>query len=194
MKIAVFASGGGSNFSAVQKKILEGCLKSSIDLVVSNNSRCGAAEKASLYGIEFFHISGRTHPDPLKYREALLEKLASTGIELILLAGYMKLVPDYLIAAYPRRILNIHPGILPEYGGKGMYGINVHKAVIEAGAKESGVTVHIVDENYDTGPVVRQEKVPVLPEDTPETLAVRVLRKEHDTYWRAVKDFEEGKF
>ena len=159
-----------------------------VRLVISNNSRSGALQLARRRGVEARHISGSTHPDPEAYAEAVEEALKVHRIGLILLAGYMKRLPETVVRSYAGRALNIHPALLPLFGGKGMYGTAVHRAVIEAGAGETGVTVHYVDEGYDTGAIIRQEKVPVLPDDSPEILAARVLEVEHDLYWRIVND------
>jgi phosphoribosylglycinamide formyltransferase-1 len=192
-RVAVFASGRGSNFSAILHRIESGDVKNAhIAAVISNNGSSGALELARKRGIPAFHVSSRTHPDPRDREEALLAILRSRRIGLILLAGYMKLLPRSVIQAYPRRILNIHPALLPRFGGKGMYGIRVHESVIRSGVRETGVTVHHVDERYDEGPIVAQIRVPVRPEDTPESLAARVLEVEHDFYWRAVDHLING--
>ena len=121
-----------------------------------------------------------------KFRESPVDILKKYHIELILLAGYMKLLPASIIKHFNGDILNIHPALLPRFGGRGMYGINVHKAVIESGEKETGVTIHYVNEKYDEGQIIKQVKVPVKDSDTPEILAARVLKAEHDLYWRVV--------
>jgi formyltetrahydrofolate-dependent phosphoribosylglycinamide formyltransferase len=121
-----------------------------------------------------------------QYGARLLETLASMQPDLICLAGYMRLLPEAVVRSYPQRILNIHPALLPKYGGKGMYGERVHEAVIAAGEGESGCTVHYVDEEYDHGEILLQTRVPVLPDDTPESLAHRILPMEHETYPRAI--------
>jgi phosphoribosylglycinamide formyltransferase-1 len=187
MKLAVFVSGRGSNLKAILDKIESGELKNAeIELVISNNSDAGSLVLAEQHRITALHLSARQYPSQEAYEQALLELLRQHGIELILLAGYMKLLPANVVAAYHNRILNIHPALLPRFGGKGMYGINVHKAVLAAGEKESGATVHYVNEVYDEGQILAQQKVPVYSDDTPETLAARVLRAEHDLYWRVV--------
>ena len=121
-------------------------------------------------------------------------RLKAHKIDYIALAGYLKLLPPAVVAAYQRRIVNIHPALLPKYGGKGMYGHYVHEAVIAAGDKESGVTIHVVDEIYDNGQILEQAKVPVLPDDTPETLAARVLEQEHKLYPRALNKLIKGRY
>ncbi|MCA1481146.1 formyltransferase family protein, partial [Bradyrhizobium sp. NBAIM08] len=116
----------------------------------------------------------------------LQQELVGHGVEMIVLAGYMRRIPDGLIACFPERILNIHPALLPDFGGPGMYGMHVHEAVIAAGARESGATVHLVDGEYDTGRIVAQRRLVVEPGETAETLAARVLTIEHELYPRAV--------
>lgn len=193
MNIAVFASGGGSNFQAILNKIKSGELKNAaIVLLISNNSSCGAMEIAKSNNIKTIHISNKTHPDPVEYENALSSSLEKSNVELIALAGYMKLLPVRIVRKYPNKILNIHPALLPKFGGKGMFGIHVHEAVLRAGEKESGVTIHFVNENYDEGRIIRQSRVPLLPEDTPETLAARVLKAEHDLYWRVIDEMVNG--
>jgi phosphoribosylglycinamide formyltransferase-1 len=126
-----------------------------------------------------------------EYEEALMALLKEHRIEMIVLAGYMRKIPPDVVTAYRERILNIHPALLPEFGGAGMYGMNVHQAVIDAGRSESGATVHLIDNEYDTGPVVAQERVPVLKDDTPEMVAERVLQAEHRLYPRVVIEWAE---
>ncbi len=187
IRIAVFASGRGSNLNAILRKIESHDLRNAkIVLVVSNNSNSGALALARRHEIEAVHFSSIAYPSPAEYERAMTGLLTNCRIQLILLAGYMKLLPHEVVRSFPERILNIHPALLPRHGGKGMYGLNVHRSVIEAGDKESGVTIHYVSEKYDEGAIIRQKKVPVLRDDTPESLAARVLEVEHDLYWRVV--------
>ena len=162
-------------------------------MVISNNSNAGALEIARANGIDALHISRKQFSSDEDYVNRILCELKSRNIELIVLAGYMKKIPPEIIREYPNRILNIHPALLPAFGGLGMYGMNVHKAVIDYGVKITGVTVHIVDEEYDHGPIVMQRAVEVRDDDTPETLAERVLKVEHEIYPQAIKLFVEGK-
>lgn len=180
VRIAVFASHKGSNFQALHSKLLS--LDSSparITLCVSNNAHPGAFEYAASHGIETLRLSPSTYDDPHLYERDLLEALTSRNIDLIVLAGYMRRLPGDVVRRWSGRILNVHPALLPKFGGHGMYGINVHQAVLAAGESESGATVHLADAEYDTGPILAQEHVPVLPDDTPESLAARVLKAEH---------------
>ncbi len=158
-------------------------INAKVVLVISNNSDAYALERAKKEKIDNYHVS------EYKYKEGfidkLLELLAKYEIDLVLLAGYMKKLPKEIVERY--KVLNIHPALLPKYGGRGMYGERVHKAVLEAKEKESGCTVHVVDEHYDNGKILNQIKVPVLEDDTVETLAKRVLEQEHIIYVDTVK-------
>lgn len=149
-------------------------------VAISNNSRAGALARARQANIAAYHLSAQTHDDALG--AAILAAMRRHGVEVICLAGYMKKLGAEVLAAYEGRILNIHPALLPKFGGQGMYGMRVHEAVLAAGERESGATVHLVDEEYDQGRVLAQEKVPVKAEDTPETLQKRVLAVEHRLY------------
>jgi len=187
LRAAVFASGGGTNFQALlDHQRPEGSWE--IVLLLSDRTSAGALERAKEAGVATTVVTtkGRPLSDVGAEMRGLLEGHA---IDVILLAGYLKLVPPDVIAAYPRRILNIHPALLPAFGGKGMYGIHVHRAVIDAGVPESGATVHLVDEEYDRGRVLAQRRVPVHAGDTPEALAARVLEVEHVLYPEAVDHF-----
>jgi phosphoribosylglycinamide formyltransferase-1 len=147
-------------------------------VVISNNSGSGAAERAVRAGIPFVHLSAHTHPDPAALDEAIAAALSSAGVEVVFLAGYMKKLGPATLSRFGNRILNTHPALLPKFGGKGMYGERVHRAVLEARETRSGVSVHLVDAEYDTGPVVAQRVVDVLAGDTVEALAQRVRAAE----------------
>ena len=188
-KIGVMASGGGSNFKAIIDRIGEGDLEAQCKFLITNNGGCGAVAHAESYGIPVFHISGKTHPDAAAYEAAMLEVIDRYNIDLLILAGYMKALPVSMIKRLPERIMNIHPSLLPKYGGKGFWGIHVHEAVIAAHEKESGPTVHLVSEEIDKGRILAQTRVPVEEGDTPETLAARVLVQEHELYWRTIRDY-----
>ncbi|MBM4182895.1 MAG: phosphoribosylglycinamide formyltransferase [Gemmatimonadetes bacterium] len=184
VRAAVFASGGGSNFQALlDHQTPDGTW--SIVLLVSDREHAGAIERAAAANVPSAVIatSGR---DASAVAQEMLELLARHRVALILLAGYVKLIPREVVARYRGRMLNVHPALLPAFGGKGMYGKRVHTAVIESGARESGATVHFVDEEYDRGPIVAQRRVPVLAGDTAEELAARVLAVEHELYPLAV--------
>jgi phosphoribosylglycinamide formyltransferase 1 len=186
-RVAVFASGGGSNFRALLDHQAAGDLDVEFVLLVGNNSRAGAFEHARARGIPSLHLAPSHFDDYAEYTRRLMAALDERKVDIIALAGYMKKLPPEVVTRYRHRILNIHPALLPAFGGKGMYGGHVHRAVIESGVKLTGVTVHLVDEEYDDGPIVVQEPVAVLDADTSESLAARVLTVEHATYWRAVK-------
>ena len=188
-KIGVMASGGGSNFKAIIERIGEGDLEAQCKFLITNNGTCGAVEHAKEYGIPVYHISGKTHPEQAAYEAALLDVLDKYDVDLLVLAGYMKALPVCIVRRMENRILNIHPSLLPKYGGKGFWGIHVHEAVIAAHEKESGPTVHLVSEEIDQGKILAQVKVPVLEGDTPEVLAARVLEQEHNLYWKTIRDY-----
>jgi phosphoribosylglycinamide formyltransferase-1 len=179
VKLGLLASHRGSNVGAIVDACKGGALRSQPVVLISNNSGSGAAERAQREGIPFYHLSGKTHPEPKALDDAIREALERHGAELVFLAGYMKKLGPRTLARYRGRILNTHPALLPSYGGRGMYGRHVHEAVIAAGERETGVSIHVVDAEYDTGPVVAQCRIPVEPGDTPETLAERLLEREH---------------
>lgn len=189
LKIGVMASGGGSNFKAIIDHIGEGDLEAQCKFLITNNGTCGAVAHAQEYGIPVYHISGKTHPVVAEYEAALLDVIDRYDIDLLILAGYMKALPVSIVRRLPDRILNIHPSLLPKFGGKGFWGIHVHEAVIAAHEKESGPTVHLVSEEIDKGRILAQVKVPVLEDDTPEVLAARVLVQEHNLYWKTIRDY-----
>ena len=192
-KIAVFVSGGGSNFIAIYRQIIQGNILGKIVMVFSNNPNCGAIKFAEGNSIPIFIINAARYPNPYTRDEFLFKTCLEAEIDLICLAGFMKMLPQNIVKQYEYRILNIHPGLLPEFGGKGFYGTRVHEAVISTGKKESGATVHFVDEIYDHGPIILQKKVEVMETDTPESLAARVLKLEHELFPEVVKAFCENK-
>ncbi|MDP2959004.1 MAG: phosphoribosylglycinamide formyltransferase [Longimicrobiales bacterium] len=180
MRAAVFASGGGSDFQSLLDHQGD-ATPWRIHLLVTDRPGIGALERAAKAGVASRVIPTKDRP-PQDVAAETLAALREHGVEVIFLAGYLKLVPSPVIAAYPRRILNIHPALLPSFGGKGMWGMHVHRAVIASGMRLSGPTVHLVDEEYDRGAILAQWPVPVLPGDTPEALAARVLHVEHRLY------------
>lgn len=193
MRVAVFASGGGSNLQAILDGIREGELPAAVVLVVADRTEAGALDRARREGIPTAVVRPADFGDAAAFGERLLALVHQHEVELIALAGYLRQVPPSVVAAFRHRILNVHPALLPAFGGKGMYGRRVHEAAIAYGVRWSGATVHLVDEEYDTGPIVLQEPVPVHPDDTPETLAARVLEVEHRLYPEAIRLFAEGK-
>lgn len=185
-KLAVFVSGGGSNFRAIHEAALSGNVHGEVAVVVTDKPGCGGAEYARDNGIPVIIFpKSNSATDGLSPTD-LVNTLRRFEINFVLLAGYLKLIPVDLVQAYPRSILNIHPSLLPAFGGKGYYGLKVHKAVIAFGARYSGPTVHFVNEHYDTGRTLAQRVVPVLANDTAEQLAARVLHEEHQVYVEVV--------
>jgi phosphoribosylglycinamide formyltransferase-1 len=194
MRAAVFASGGGSNFQSIADACRSGFIAAEIALVVSNIDGAGVLERARSEGIPTLVIRSDQFEAPTDFSDALISQLRAHGIDFIILAGYMKKIPSRVLDVFPNRVLNIHPALLPSFGGKGMYGIHVHEAVIASGAKETGATVHLVDEHYDTGPIILQKRVPVLKTDSPASLAQRVLELEHRLYPEAIQLIIESGF
>jgi formyltetrahydrofolate-dependent phosphoribosylglycinamide formyltransferase len=193
-RLAVFISGGGTGLQSLIDASERGDLAAEVVWVVSSSSKAYGLERAKKHGIEWFVFKVKKGEDAKAANAALIGKLRARKIDYIALAGYLKLLDGEVIRAFPRRILNIHPGRLPEYGGTGMYGHFVHEAVLAAGEKLTGPTVHLVDEIYDHGRVLEHTPVPVKPGDTPDTLAARVLEEEHRLYWRAIDNLIKGKY
>ena len=191
LRIGVLASGGGSNLQSILDRCSDGYINGEVVLVISNNSGAKALSRASEKGIKTLHISSITEGSEEKADERITNELTASKVDLVVLAGYMKKAGEKLLDKFSGKIINIHPALLPKFGGKGMYGMNVHKAVIEAGERESGPTVHYVDSHYDHGNILGQIKVPVYPEDTPETLQKRVLEKEHELLPVVIKELAE---
>jgi phosphoribosylglycinamide formyltransferase 1 len=179
IRLAIFASGGGTNLQAIIDACHERKIRAMVMAVISNNSNAFALNRARMNGIDSYHISQKKYPDPAQCLSQIKNVLAEKQIDLIVLAGYMKLLPAEIVSAYNGRIINIHPALLPKFGGAGMYGMNVHQAVLAAGEKYSGATVHMVDSKFDHGPILVQRRIEVKPDDTPETLAAGVLEIEH---------------
>ena len=177
VRVAVLVSGGGTNLQALLDT-LQHSPDARVARVISNRPGAGALERARRAGVPATVLR-----DPANGAE-LLDALGDA--QLVVLAGYLKLVPRAVVSHFRGRMINIHPALLPDFGGPGMYGHHVHATVLASGARESGVTVHFVDEEFDRGPIIAQEKVPVQPDDTPETLAARVLEAEHRVLPRVV--------
>lgn len=174
MRIAALASHGGSVLQAVIDACEQSELDAAIVLVISNNSGSGALTRAAEHGIPTLHLSSATHSDPAVLDAAMVEALEGARADWVLLAGYMKKLGPTTLARFRNRIINTHPALLPKYGGKGFYGRRVHQAVIDAGDRESGATVHIVDAEYDSGPILAQVRVPVRDDDSVDDLEERV--------------------
>jgi len=194
LNIAVFASGRGSNLRSIVDALHAGILSNvTISLVLSNNGKSGALEFARQNNIPAIHLSRVQFHSDAEFTSAMLETLRRHSINFIVLAGYMKKLDPLVIDSFRNRIINIHPALLPAFGGTGMFGMKVHEAVIASRATKSGATVHVVDEDYDHGPIVLQEQVEVSPSDTAETLAEKVLAIEHRLYPKALSLFAMGK-
>ena len=191
--LGVLASGGGTNLQAILNRSASGRLPARVGVVIGNNSRSGALARARRAGVPAIHLSGKTHPQPGSLDRAIAETLRSHCVNLVVLAGYMKKLGPATLKMYRNRVVNIHPALLPAFGGKGMYGERVHKAVVRSGARVSGATVHLVDEEYDTGPIILQRRIRVAPDDTSESLAGKVLAVEHELYTEAIRLFAEGR-
>lgn len=175
--IAVFASHGGSDLQAIMDGCKNGKIPARVCVVISNNSDSRALVRAKNESIPAYHISAKKHPENLA--EITLQTLQAHNTDIVFLAGYLKKIPTTVLKTYENKIFNIHPSLLPKFGGKGMFGINVHAAVLAAGETETGITIHRVTTEYDTGDILAQKKVPVCEGDTPEILAARVLEQEH---------------
>lgn len=192
LQIAVFVSGRGSNLIAIANAIRDGSLEADLTLILSSKADAPALEFGRNSNIPSLAI-----PPSSSGAEArtlfILDALREHNVDFIALAGYMKILEPEVVKRYPDRIVNIHPALLPSFGGKGMYGQHVHEAVLASGAKISGATVHLVDEVYDRGPIVTQRVVPVLSDDTTDSLAARVIKAEHSLYPETIQIFAEGR-
>ena len=193
-KIAVFISGGGSNLQALMDASKAGILSADVALVVSSRRKAYGLLRAANESIETFVFKVKKYPTPQTAGEDIVRKLRERGIDYVALAGYLSLIPPELVQAYRNRIVNIHNALLPKYGGQGMYGHHTHEAVLAANEKESGPTVHMVDEIYDNGRILGQKKIAILPDDTPDSLAARVLVQEHKLYPRILQKLIKGEY
>ena len=192
LTLGFFASGRGSNMRAVLDACNLGFLDAKPGVVISNNSDSEALVSARREAIPAYHLSSKTHPEPDSLDRAILSVLQQHHTSLVILAGYMKKLGDKTLSAYQGRVINIHPALLPKYGGAGMYGIHVHEAVIAAGDRETGVTIHLVDRDYDHGDILAQCRLPILEGDTAATLAARVLVREHSFLVETLKRIVNG--
>lgn len=180
LNISVMVSGGGTNLQAVIDAIKDGSIKNAkIIQVISSNEEAYALKRAEKYGIETKIIDKKKYPNEEERAKAIIEVLKDSKTNLVILAGYMSILSPLVIEKYKGKIINIHPSLIPEFCGEGFYGMNVHRAVISAGAKVSGATVHYVDEGIDTGEIIIQEKVCLIEKETAESLAKKVLEVEH---------------
>ena len=187
-KLAVLVSGSGTNLQSIIDSIKCGELKDTkVEIVISNKKEAYALKRAELEGIKNLFLNPKEFNSSLEYDKELVEVLKEHNIDLIVLAGYLKILTEYFVNAFLNKIINIHPALLPSFGGKGMYGEKVHKAVLESKVKETGCTVHFVTSEVDGGPIITQRKVGVLEGDTISSLAKRVLEKEHELLIEAIK-------
>jgi phosphoribosylglycinamide formyltransferase-1 len=178
LKLAVCVSGGGTNLQAIMDAIENGTITNAkIEVVISNNAGAYALERAKNHGIEAVCVSPKQYDSREMFNRAFLEKLDSYHVDLVVLAGFLVVIPPEMIAAYKNRIINIHPSLIPSFCGTGFYGLHVHEGVLARGVKVTGATVHFVDEGTDTGPIILQKAVEVREDDTPEVLQRRVMEQ-----------------
>lgn len=178
LKIAVCVSGGGTNLQAILDAIDNGTITNAeVKVVISNNKNAYALERAKNHGIENLCISPKDYPSREAFNETFLEKLNSYEVDLVVLAGFLVVIPPKMIETYRNRIINIHPSLIPSFCGTGYYGLKVHEGVLSRGVKVTGATVHFVDEGTDTGPIILQKAVEVEQDDTPEILQRRVMEQ-----------------
>ncbi len=188
LKIGVLASGRGSNFQAIINEIQKGKLKASIELLITDNLSAHAIERAKKHNIKYLYINPKDFPSKDDFFKKIAAELKNRGIELVILAGFMRIVRKPLIDAFPNRIMNIHPALLPAFPG-----LHGQKQAVDYGVRISGCTVHFVDEGMDTGPIIIQAAVPVLPDDTEDSLSERILNLEHKIFPEAIRLFSEGR-
>lgn len=195
LKTAVLVSGGGTNLQAIIDSIADGRITNTeISVVISNNKNAYALERAKRAGIEAICISPKDYETREAFNEAFLEKLDSYGVDLVVLAGFLVVIPEKMIAKYRNRIINIHPSLIPSFCGTGYYGLKVHEGALSRGVKITGATVHFVDEGTDTGPIIAQKAVEIQNGDTPEILQRRVME---EAEWillpQAIDDIANGR-
>lgn len=195
LKIAVMVSGGGTNLQAIMDAIDSGKITNTeISVVISNNKNAYALERAKNNNIEALCVSPKDYATREEFNEALLKKVQSFNVDLVVLAGFLVAIPDAMVDAYENRIINIHPSLIPSFCGVGYYGLKVHEAALERGVKITGATVHFVDKGTDTGPIIAQQPVEVLENDTPKELQQRVMEQaEWIILPRAINDIANGK-
>ncbi len=194
LNLCVFISGGGSNLQSIIDAVKSGELKAEIRLVLSNNPSAYGLIRAKEAGIPTVVISSGNCESRESFVSTMQVLLDNNEVDFIALAGYLRKIPPEIISKYKGRIVNIHPGPLPDFGGRGMFGLRVHEAVLEEGLEETCATVHFVTEEYDEGDIIATSPVPVLEGDTPESLQQRVLQAEHALYPAVLQGFAEGRF
>jgi phosphoribosylglycinamide formyltransferase-1 len=188
-KIAIFASGSGSNAEEIIN-YFKNDPEITVSLILTNNPKAGVIEKADKAGVIIKIFSRKAFYETSE----IVDLLKEANIDLIVLAGFLWLLPQNLIQDFPNRIINIHPALLPKYGGKGMYGMNVHKAIIEAKEKESGITIHYINEKYDEGEIILQKKCLIADEDTAEDLVKKIQQLEHEYFPKVIEDILKIKY
>lgn len=188
LRLGILASGGGTNLQAIIDECLRGKLSAEIALVLSNKSQAGALDRARRAGIPVAVVDHRQYPDRKEFDRAMVDALQKARVDLVVLAGFMRILTPAFLEAFPHRIMNIHPGLLPAFPG-----INAQRQALEYGVKIAGCTVHFVDPGVDSGPIIIQAAVPVLDDDDEESLAGRILEQEHRIYPRAIQWFAEGR-
>ena len=187
----VFASGSGTNFQAILNAVEAGQIPARVTGLIASKRGIRAIERAKNHGVPYLVLKEKDFSNSDRYVQALLDQLKTWNAGLLVLAGFLKKVPSEIIHHYEGNILNLHPSLLPKYGGKGYFGKRVHEAVIENGEPETGVTIHLVNEEYDDGPILAQEKVDIRPDDTPESLAKRIHQVEYELYPRVIAEVAE---
>lgn len=193
LKIGVLLSGSGSNLQSIIDNIESGKINGKIEVVISNKMDAYGLERARQHSIDAVFVNQREYVDIEAYNDAVIDELQKYNIELVILAGYLKILSSRFIEIYKNKIINIHPSLIPSFCGMGFYGIKVHEAAINYGVKLSGATVHFVDENTDTGPIILQESVKVDFEDTAESLQQKILKIEHRILPMAIKYYCDKK-
>lgn len=188
LKLGVLASGRGSNFNAICQAIDRKDLDAEVTILLSDRKDALVLQQANRRNIKSLYINYREFPDRNAYESAVAEKLKENNVDLVVLAGYMRLVGRVFLESFPHRVLNIHPALLPAFQG-----LHAQKQALDYGVKFSGCTVHIVDEGMDTGPIIMQEVVPVYQDDDEKTLAERIILKEHQIYWQSLQLLAEGR-
>lgn len=188
LRLGILASGGGTNLQAIIDHIQDGTLNAEIALILSNKPTAGALQRGRLAGTPTLCIDQRHYKDRLDFDRSMIAALTKAKVELVVLAGFMRLISNEFLDAFPDRIMNIHPALLPAFAG-----LNAQQQALEHGARITGCTVHFVDAGVDTGPIVIQAAVPILQDDTVETLSARILRQEHRIYPEAIRLFAEGR-
>ncbi len=192
ISLGVMASHGGSNLQAILDACSDGRLNGNVCVVISNNSRSRSLQRARQAGVPALHLSSVTHPDPERLATAILVSLRKYEVDIVILAGYMRKVGTTILKAFPSRVLNSHPALLPNYGGRGMYGDRVHSAVLEAGDDESGISIHLADDVYDHGRLVAQVKIEVKPSDDLNALRKRIQIREHSFWVETLQKISTG--